>query len=754
MPEPKRPLKVFLCHAYDDKPKARELYHYLKRRGIQPWLDAENLLAGQDWQVEIPKAIASSDAIIICLSKNSVDKEGYVQKEIKFALDKALEMPEGRIFIIPARFEECEVPDNLRRYHWVDLFDDGGYEKLMKSLKVRAVDLKPVTLAIAKTDESMAKIDQEKVKSPLSEKEAFAIPNKSDAHPLKILVTGGTRISRLNEKAAFFIGRQIIICGHFLINNETTDAGRFSGKGALEACNELISAPEKLILDGSVDNSDIVIILGGGDGTRKIVTKVLNSGKLLIPISLGDTATVSSSLWEKMLTGMMDSPIEVDDLRKIGNKQNPEVVALNAVILAEKLCRISSMPNHSLEKRISPSGLFAPPSNSHSHEPININSNSVIKVSETRKENFNFHEPTTPHKSPIKPTQPVSSKSKPSVVKSTSKKLEDARHKRDTAIVVAIIGAAATIIAALIGILPQFIKPAPLPMTTITATISVTQAPTATLTALPPSETPTLGSTTPGLTPTGITLTPTPCCSTWISPIDGMTMMSVPAGPFTMGSAFVNAPDERPIHTVTLKAFWIDQTEVTNAMYAKCVQAGKCQPPTSSNSDTRSSYYGNPKFDNFPVIYVNWNMAKTYCEYAGRRLPTEAEWEKAARGTDQRTYPWGEGINCDKANYYDGGKYCIGDTNAVGSYESGKSVYGVYDMTGNVWEWVSSLYILYPYSASDGREDLNAHGSNRVYRGGSWFDTADNARTTVRFNRDPVQTDRNLGFRCAQDAKP
>src|SRR5512141_591653 len=136
-----RPLKVFLCHAHDDKSKARELYRYLKRRGLQPWLDAEDLLPGQNWQVEIPKALETSDAIIICLSKGSVDKEGYVQKEIKFALDKALEMPEGRIFLIPARLEECDVPRSLSSYHWVDLFDEGGREKLMKSLKVQAVQL-------------------------------------------------------------------------------------------------------------------------------------------------------------------------------------------------------------------------------------------------------------------------------------------------------------------------------------------------------------------------------------------------------------------------------------------------------------------------------------------------------------------------------------------------------------------------------------------------------------------------------------
>lgn len=152
MPEAKRPLKVFLCHASADKPKVRELYRYLKKRGIQPWLDVEDLLPGQNWQVEIPKAIEESDAILICLSKASIDKEGYVQKEIRFALDKALELPEGRIFIIPARLDECEVPRALSTYHWVNLFEQDGYSRLMKSLKMRASQLQRTTIELLKSD--------------------------------------------------------------------------------------------------------------------------------------------------------------------------------------------------------------------------------------------------------------------------------------------------------------------------------------------------------------------------------------------------------------------------------------------------------------------------------------------------------------------------------------------------------------------------------------------------------------------------
>jgi len=172
MPETKRPLKVFLCHASADKQKVRELYRYLRRRGIKPWFDEMDLVGGQDWQVEIPKALSTSDAIIICLTKNSVDKEGYIQKEIKFALDKALEMSEGRIFLIPVRFEECEVPFSLSRYQWVDLFDDAGYARMMRALKLRAAQLQRSTVELPKKDTDEGKVALDRAAREQEEREA------------------------------------------------------------------------------------------------------------------------------------------------------------------------------------------------------------------------------------------------------------------------------------------------------------------------------------------------------------------------------------------------------------------------------------------------------------------------------------------------------------------------------------------------------------------------------------------------------
>jgi len=136
--EEKRPLKVFLCHASGDKPPVRDLYKHLTLEGVDAWLDQEKLLPGQDWRMEIPRAVREADVVVICLSNKSITKEGYVQKEIKFALDIAEEKPDGTIFLIPARLEDCVVPERLNRWQWVDLYDDNGFIKLLRSLKLRA----------------------------------------------------------------------------------------------------------------------------------------------------------------------------------------------------------------------------------------------------------------------------------------------------------------------------------------------------------------------------------------------------------------------------------------------------------------------------------------------------------------------------------------------------------------------------------------------------------------------------------------
>jgi formylglycine-generating enzyme required for sulfatase activity len=235
-----------------------------------------------------------------------------------------------------------------------------------------------------------------------------------------------------------------------------------------------------------------------------------------------------------------------------------------------------------------------------------------------------------------------------------------------------------------------------------------------------------------------------------VSEKDGMVMVYVLAGEFEMGGEG-GKDDEKPVHAVYLDAYWIDQTEVTNVTYAKCVDTGVCNPPSSTNSNTRDNYYGNSEFDDYPVIYVSWNDVVVYCDWAGRRLPTEAEWEKAARGTDERVYPWGDMIDESYANY----SRNIGDTTAVGSYEKGSSFYGAYDMAGNVWEWVSDWYSENYYSTSPLSNPMGPNsGTYRVLRGGTWRSDGNGLRASIRFWNSPSLVDDYYGFRCARDVSP
>ncbi len=224
-------------------------------------------------------------------------------------------------------------------------------------------------------------------------------------------------------------------------------------------------------------------------------------------------------------------------------------------------------------------------------------------------------------------------------------------------------------------------------------------------------------------------------------------MRLVPAGEFTMGSDDTGDVSSRPAHQVYVDAFYIDKFEVTNEMYDACVYAVECRKPQQAGSVTRNTYFANPVFVKFPVLYIDWKMANAYCEWRGARLPTEAEWEKAARGTDARLYPWGnEDPDCSLANRAG----CVADTTPVDQHENGESIYGIYGMSGNVWEWTSSLFRPYPYDATDGREDPDALGE-RIARGGSWHvfgGNGGNVRADTRFKLDPGYYGAYVGFRC------
>lgn len=512
-------LEVFLCHSSGDKPIVRELYSRLKAETwIHPWLDEEELLPGQKWKTEIPKAVKRAHSVIVMLSCGAINKEGYIQKELKFALDISLEKPEETIFIIPLRLDDCDVPDPLNEWQWEDYFPQERHEKaygrILVSLKLRAEQL-----------------------------------------------------------------------------------GIFTQDAVRESSSQGIGTPEQKPFFEREKSSGSVKIAGDMNGAV-------------------------------VITG--DNNIIV---------RNPDTVDPNSI---KKL-------RQTKKKLIGEKGL-------------------VQQIREWVKER----------------------KPSPQLIRKALK------------------FAGVMLLLLALGLGTKYLIQNWLPF-------------------------PMLG-----------------FGSTRTSSKDGMVMVYVPRGEFIRGSEN-GSDDEMPVHTGYLPSFWIDQTEVTNVMYRKCVMDKKCNPPTQEKSNTRVLYFNNYDFGDHPVIYVSWVDAKMYCEWAGRRLPTEAEWEKAARGTDGRIYPWGEGIDCQYANYSN----CVGDTSQVGSYLSGASPYRALDMAGNVGEWVADVYDNKYYNTIlDGVVNPTGpdYGQYRVMRGGSWKDEAYFLRSADRNWGSPNNRYYTVGFRCARDA--
>ncbi|NLH49138.1 MAG: formylglycine-generating enzyme family protein [Myxococcales bacterium] len=260
-------------------------------------------------------------------------------------------------------------------------------------------------------------------------------------------------------------------------------------------------------------------------------------------------------------------------------------------------------------------------------------------------------------------------------------------------------------------------------------------------------------------------------------------MIYVEAGAFTMGSDYDPDPDflsgeidepfsdEHPERTVELSAYWIERSEVTNAQYRACVWAKVCTDPQTNRAAGIDEYYTSHAYDDYPVVNVTWRMAADYCQWRGRRLPTEAEWEKAARGAaDERIYSWGwqEPVcgladisvprlkSSDSTEWYE---TCYGRPVAVGYYGNAASPYGATEMTGNVAEWTADYYAADYYDPElwpDNDVDPSgpSAGDRRVTRGGSFAATAMYARVTYR---DPIPEsfyDPTVGFRCAGESQP
>ncbi|HXV69422.1 MAG TPA: formylglycine-generating enzyme family protein [Nitrospira sp.] len=240
---------------------------------------------------------------------------------------------------------------------------------------------------------------------------------------------------------------------------------------------------------------------------------------------------------------------------------------------------------------------------------------------------------------------------------------------------------------------------------------------------------------------------------------DGAPMVAVPAGSFPMGVPRGDRDggrDEYPRHDVFLDAYFIDKFEVTNGRYLAFVKATGHRVPQNPQNPTRNLWQGDTIADSLidrPVINVDWFDAETYCTWAGKRLPTEAEWEKAAKGTSDRRFPWGNVEPTGKHLNYN--QRWIGEKTLmpVGSYEAGKSPFGAYDMAGNVWEWVNDWYDARYYEKSPEKNPKGPDtGSKKVVRGAGWQNETPTVRIFTRVDSDPTVRNESTGFRCAADS--
>jgi formylglycine-generating enzyme required for sulfatase activity len=264
-------------------------------------------------------------------------------------------------------------------------------------------------------------------------------------------------------------------------------------------------------------------------------------------------------------------------------------------------------------------------------------------------------------------------------------------------------------------------------------------APTATptpLPATPPPATVEAATSTPTTVPVNLSGPEAGALMVWL---DNAPLVYIPAGEFFMGTGIGDAPKR----TVTLDAFWIQQTEVTNSMYAQCVKVGSCTPPVQ---EIGAPFYNNPEFASYPVVGVDWNQATAYCNWIQGRLPTEAEWEKAARGAEGNIYPWGnDGPACDVGNFVG----CGGHTSSVTDHPDGRSPYGLYDMAGNVFEWVNDWYDASYYENAPSQNPTGPDsGQYRVIRGSSFETDFDQIHSGIRHFGGAAWHDYQTGFRC------
>ena len=694
MPEIERPLKVFLYHAPIDKVAVRDLYLRLIKDGVDAWLVKERILPNQDWKEEIRNAVREADVVIACTS-GRFDQAEARQKEIQAAFESVIEQLDGEISVISVRLEEGGRLEHLGKWQWVDLFEDAGYDTLVHALQERAEE----TGAILRPKEGALpqipghSVERETPK--LEEKPAEARPEVLETVGGNGILIDGPAVKLQQRKSPRKLRRAMILALLGLTGILVTVMLRVP---KLQRWYQLALSS----LDATQTPTP-----GAESGpvltpTAKPLATLVGSGVVSHIVFLIDTSasmdggrirmvkSAASKFVARLNDGYLVSIIEFDSNVELRLASSPDHVAASETI--QSIGADSSQYDSCV-----PDALYAGVQQALLTSVETDTGSMIILLTDVAP-----GENVAPNCG-IRVSDDLIHLASDHPVPVYSIYVGD--HFDENSFAAWMMGREG---AALEANTEKELDH---------TLLSVSKA-------------------------AGLELNAESVLAARTKDARHASMVFVPPGEFMMGD-----------NTVYLASFWIDKTEVTNAMYAECVQAGKCSPPRSNSSHTRTNYYGNAEFDDYPVIYVSWLDANGYCTWIGGRLPTEAEWEKAARGTDARHFPWG---NYDPWGTAELLNYHGQDTVEVGSYPAGASPYGVLDMAGNVSEWVADWLSLEYYDHPPVSNPLGPDsGEYRVWRGGSWANTStDRVRTYSRTGNFPTDSSGGIGFRCARDAMP
>lgn len=702
-----RKLRVFLSYAREDVETVREIYNRLNsEEWIEPWQDTFAILPGENWTFEIRKAIDSSDVIIVVLSENSVIKEGFIHTEMHYAWNRSLQKPPGTIFLIPVRLEDCEIPlgfYDLEARHWVDYFGVGredAYSRLIKSLDKRLQEKKELERRQRKLEE---KREELRARREAKEREA-------EEERQRILAAEKAQKEQAEKERKEKAEREAA---------EKAEQERIA-KAKQEAEEE-----QKRKVSAEKDRQEkIEKLLNNAIAAIKVNNWQLAKLKfqeVLILDTEHSAAQANLKIIEKKLTELKaqeEKERKEKEARKAEEKIKRERIDSEKREAEEKvrLDKIQKLLSQADVAIVSQDWELA---KKQLEEVLGLDARHVAAQSKLRIVEKKLEIIAIAKAGKTRPAWDDIDTDPGMVVQDSGVKeiIFNLSTIQKLSLLIAVGGMVFVTIFSIIYLI----------RTSINSSAAFVM----------PSTTP---------------------VATEISPKDGMTLVYIPAGEFQMGSED-GYNNEMPIHTVYLDNYWFDQTEITNNMYSKCVEAGACGSPRLSSSSTRdryynSSYYADKLLGDYPVIYVSWKDANLYCTWAGRRLPTEAEWEKAS-GWNEDTqshmlYPWGNKIDDTYANYNQN----IGDTTSVNSYAQGKSFYGAYNMAGNVGEWVADWYSESYYENSEISNPIGPDtGSAKVVRGGTWGSNKSAIRSSARsYIGQIINSSNSIGFRCAMDA--